>query len=108
MNISADLIQRALDKLTRGETPCGVAAIFVGECSAPGQDGVSWRFVVADPDRVDTLDGTVPGSRFGVQGMAVDEAALEAEVEQIAGHFARESRLDDLVAGAPLQLMRDA
>lgn len=107
MNISADLIQQALDKLARGDTPCDVAATFVGQCSPPDQDGVSWRFVVADPHRVDSLVGTVSGTHGGHDGMSVDEKALAAEVERIACSFDRESRLADLVAASPLTLMRE-
>jgi hypothetical protein len=107
MNVSAELTGRAIDKLRRNETLYGVAAIFVGQCSPPDQDGVSWRFVVADPSRTDTLLGTVSGSQGGYHDMPVDEKALEAEVEQIAGSFAVETRLDDLVAASPLTLMRE-
>jgi hypothetical protein len=67
---------------------------------------VSWRFVVADPSQTDTLVGTVSGSQGGYYDMPVDEKALETEVEQIAGGFAVESRLEDLVAASPLTLMR--
>jgi hypothetical protein len=106
MGISAELIDRVLDKLKRDDKPCDVAAILVGQCSPPDQDGVSWRFVVADPLRANTLVGTVSGSQGGYQGMPVDNRALEAEVERIALNYARESRLDDLVAASPLRLMR--
>lgn len=63
--------------------------------------------MVADPSRTDTLVGTVSGSQGGYHDMPVDEKALEAEVEQIAGGFPVESRLDDLVAASPLTLTRD-
>jgi hypothetical protein len=107
MNISAELIERVLDKIRRHDTACDVAAIFVGQWSPSGQDGVSWRFVVADPERWDTVVGTLSGTRGGYSDMPVDEEALEAEVEHIACGFAREARLDNLVAASPLQLMRE-
>lgn len=66
-----------------------MAAVFVGRCGAPGQDGASWRFVVANPLRVETIEGTVSGTRGGQYRIAGDERALEGEVEHIAGAATR-------------------
>jgi hypothetical protein len=107
MDISAELIERALAKLKSGQTRCDVAAIFVGECSPPDQDGVSWHFVLADPHRAATLVGTVSGSQGEGARMQADEEALEADVERIACSYRRDSRLDDLVAASRLTLMRE-
>ena len=103
--ISAELVERAIRKLQDGKTAVNVAAIFVGEVSPQDLDGVRWRFVVTDGDKVDTVDAGIPGSQGGAPGMAVgDETALERQVERKAAGFPVATRLTDLVAASPLVL----
>lgn len=102
--VPASTAQRIIRKFERDQTPYAVAAILIGEISPRDLDGVMWRFAVSDGHRIDTVDAGLSGTRGGTQGMRIDVAGLERVVEHMSGAFARESRLDDLVAASPLAL----
>ena len=104
MNVSAELVQRAIEKLRRGHAAHDVAAVFAGEVSSADLDGAAWRFVVVAGNQVDTLVAGTTGTDGGEPGMDVDEAALERAVEALAAKYPRESRLADMVAAAPLRI----
>lgn len=96
--------ERVVAKLRCDVAPCGVAAAFDRETTPNGLDGVRWRFVAGDGERVVRIEAGVSGTNGGTRGMAVDPVALERMVESKAGSYPRESRLTDMVAASPIVL----
>lgn len=102
-----DLTANAPDKLHAGDSPYGVAAVYVGECGAPGLDGVQWKCHVTDGSQSQDVDLTLSGTRGGGRGMQVEPAVIEKALEYRSGSFPRESRLADLAAASPVALSAD-
>jgi hypothetical protein len=108
VNVGAEVVERAIRKLQRGETNYNVAAVFVAESTKPGQDGASWYVHVTDgiTEGV-TVEAMVPNTYGGDRGMAIDEARIERAVERRAGHFPVETRLTELDALVWVQIDYD-
>jgi hypothetical protein len=87
MNVSAELVERALQRLKVGPAKYGVAAVMIGEITEPDRDGRRWRLVVTDGSVVDTLIGHIPASKAGAD---VSDDELVRRVERRAGNFAVE------------------
>jgi hypothetical protein len=108
MNVSAEIVERAIQKLQRNETLYNVAAVLIGEATAPGQDGASWFVFVTDGIAEGVVvEAMVPGSKGGGRGMNVEPAKIERAVERAAGHHPVETRLRDLAAPQWVQIAYD-
>jgi hypothetical protein len=106
--IESKLVETALKKLKRGNTPGNVAAVLAGESGPRDLDGVRWSFVVTDGSHTDVIEVGLSGSQGGGRGMSIDQDLLEGAVERRAVcSFPVESRLPDLVAASPLSLRRE-
>jgi len=107
--LTAEFIEKALEKLKRDQTPDGIAAVFMAEADEPGFDGAKWLFAVSDGNRIEALETYLAGSQGGVRGMVVQTETLEAAVEQRMTFIrfdARESRVGAVVAAGPISLRK--
>jgi hypothetical protein len=107
-NVSADIVNRALAKLQARQTYVNVAAVYIGDATDPGQDGVTWLLYVTDGvESGDVIKATVAGTYGGRHGMAIDEDKMEQTIERRASNFAVETRLRDMLAASPLTIELD-
>lgn len=106
---NADRFHReAVEKLKRRQGPYSVAAVFIWEDQDdPSRDGVRWHFAVTDGRKVTTLAADLSGTNSGHRNMEVDVAALEYIVEEIAGRYPLETRVQDMLADSPLVIDPD-
>lgn len=73
--VSAELAQKALDKLRQG-APYSVAAVLVCEVTPPGLDGARWRFYVSDGHESGFVELGIAATNGGEQGMDIDPRSL--------------------------------
>ena len=96
---------RALKKAAL--SPYSLVAVFRRETTPRDMDGARWNLAVSDGHRTDTVEAELSADEGGKRGMEIDRPALERAVEQLSGSYAREGRLELLVAASPLRLTRD-
>jgi hypothetical protein len=105
VNVGAEVVERAIGKLQRGETIYDVAAVFIAESTKPDLDGASWSVYVTDGNVGGVMvEAMVARTYGGARGMAVDPAKIERAIERRAGHFPAETRLRDLAASTWVQI----
>jgi hypothetical protein len=108
MNVSAEIVQRALAKSQNGQTYVNVAAVFIGEATANDQDGALWWLYVTDGvNDGGVIETTISGTWGGRRGMAVDADKMERTIERRAGTFPVETRLRDMLDASPLTIELD-
>jgi len=99
-----------LDVFSRGESPYGVTASFLGECAPTDLDGACWEVEIADEGCAGTVEVELSGSDGGRDGMNVPPEKIEAATQRLALHFPVKARAACMIGWSehigPLSLHR--
>ena len=106
--IDAQLVERALEKITHGEALGGFAAVFDRATGESDLDGDRWRLVVAFEHEVGEVEVTLSGTEGAKVLPEIAPEVIERAVEARAvNRFPAESRFRDLLAASPLRLVAE-
>lgn len=102
--VDTQLIARAARRAT--ESPTGVGAAFDHNVTLPDLDGIGWQMAISDGTEGGEIHVQIAGSEL-ITAYEIPVVALLRVVERRAGRFARETRVTDMLAAAPVRLTSD-